>query len=97
MFIQKLIKYCKSLDWVTTVSEQQIMAWNIEFDTMQKTLLSVVDEAESDISNKAWISFEHELFGESGKRAADVNLILPSGELFLVEFKHKPQASAQEI
>lgn len=97
MFIQKLIKYCKSLDWVTTVSEQQIMAWNIEFDTMQKTLLSVVGEAESDISNKAWISFEHELFGESGKRAADVNLILPSGELFLVEFKHKPQASAQEI
>lgn len=96
-FIEQLSNYCREFDWVKTVSEQQIMAWHHEFDVMHKTLKSLSENIEASFLNKAWISFEHELFGESGKRAADVNLVLPSGELFMIEFKHKQRASPEEI
>ena len=47
--------------------------------------------------NKAWIAFEQELVGEGGKRAADVNLVIPTSDLFVVEFKHKLAASDHEL
>lgn len=95
-FIHTLIQYVNSLEWTQSVSESQILAWNIEFDVMQCTLQEVLRQGHDQLQ-KAWISFEHELFGESGKRAADVNLVLPTGDLFLIEFKHKVEASQQEI
>lgn len=96
-FIEELSQYCRTWDWTKDVSTQQVNAWKHEFDVMQQTLSSVLQETGSEFADQAWISFEHELFGESGKRAADVNLVLPSGNLFLIEFKHKKQASDQEI
>ena len=97
VFLNKLRDYCQNLDWVKEISVEQENAWHHEFEVMRTTLHQVLQETNPEWSNKAWISFEHELFGESGKRAADVNLILPSGELFLIEFKHKKQASLQDI
>lgn len=96
-FIEELSQYCRTWDWTKDVSIQQVNAWKHEFDVMQQTLSNVLQETGSEFADQAWISFEHELFGESGKRAADVNLVLPSCHLFLIEFKHKKQASDKEI
>lgn len=97
IFIEALRRYCQSLDWIKNVSDEQVNSWQHEFDVMRNTLHQVLKETDQKWSKKAWISFEHELFGESGKRAADVNIVLPSGELFLIEFKHKKQALPKEI
>ncbi len=64
---------------------------------MRSTLEYAIAETQVD-PNTCWIAFEQELVGEGGKRAADVNLVTPSGgELFVVEFKHKTEASEYEI
>ncbi|MEK0272148.1 DNA/RNA helicase domain-containing protein [Vibrio vulnificus] len=63
---------------------------------MTSTLNQVITETQVE-PEKCWIAFEQELIGEGGKRAADVNLVTPAGELFVVEFKHKQEASEYEI
>ncbi|MEH6532220.1 MAG: DNA/RNA helicase domain-containing protein [Photobacterium frigidiphilum] len=95
-FIQKLVIFHKDLDWTQELDPMQRFAWEIEFDVMQSTLNYVVGEVKVSLS-QCWISFEQELIGEGGKRAADVNLVIPSGELFIIEFKHKVEASEHEI
>lgn len=96
-FINKLIQYVDNLEWTESISDAQKNAWSIEYDVMRTTLEYVISQTESKYGDKSWISFEHELVGESGKRVADVNLVLSSGELFVLEFKHKEEASNQEI
>lgn len=96
-FIDKLKSYCQGLDWIKHVSDEQVNSWSIEFDVMQETLKRVLSEINGNDGRRGWISFEHELPGEDGKRAADVNLVLDSGYLFVIEFKNKIFPTNAEI
>ncbi|HCE3432327.1 TPA: DUF2075 domain-containing protein [Vibrio parahaemolyticus] len=95
-FLSALKDFYAQLQWTTELALSQENAWSIEFDVVQKTLQTVREQVEFD-PGLCWISFEQELVGEGGKRAADVNLVLPTGDLIVIEFKHKLQASPQEI
>ncbi|MEQ5316616.1 DNA/RNA helicase domain-containing protein [Providencia vermicola] len=95
-FVSQLITFHASLPWTDQLSDAQKEAWFIEHEVMKRTLKHVC-EVSGFSPDKAWIAFEQELVGEGGKRAADVNLVLPTGDLFVVEFKHKLSASDHEI
>ncbi len=95
-FIATLKRFYESLKWTTDLSPTQLYAWESEYDVMTATLEHVKAEVALELE-KCWIAFEKELIGEGGKRAADVNLVTPSGELFVVEFKHKERVTEHEI
>ncbi|MBO1106701.1 DUF2075 domain-containing protein [Plesiomonas shigelloides] len=95
-FVDQLVAFHASLPWTDELSHAQKEAWIIEHEVMKCTLKHVCDISGFS-PNKAWIVFEQELVGEGGKRAADVNLVIPTGDLFVVEFKHKLAASDHEI
>lgn len=95
-FLESLVSFHRSLSWTQELDPAQRYAWETEYDVMMATLNHVVNDAKVE-TNKCWIAFEQELIGEGGKRAADVNLITPTGELFVAEFKHKQEASEYEI
>lgn len=95
-FISALETFYQSLPWTDTLSSLQKQAWEIEYEVM-KASLQAVCSVHRFAKTQCWIAFEQELVGEGGKRAADVNLVLPSGELFVIEFKHKTSASSPEI
>ncbi len=85
-FISALETFYQSLPWTDTLSSLQKQAWEIEYEVM-KASLQAVCSVHRFAKTQCWIAFEQELVGEGGKRAADVNLVLPSGELFVIEFK----------
>ncbi len=87
-FLESLVSFHRSLSWTQDLDPAQHYAWETEYDVMKATLHHVVNDAKVE-PDKCWIAFEQELIGEGGKRAADVNLVTPAGELFVVEFKHK--------
>ncbi|EIE9609376.1 DUF2075 domain-containing protein [Vibrio diabolicus] len=95
-FLEALIAFHDGLQWTEELDPAQHSAWETEYDVMRSTLEYAIAETQVD-PNTCWIAFEQELVGEGGKRAADVNLVTPSGELFVVEFKHKTEASEYEI
>lgn len=95
-FVDRLVAFHASLPWTEELSDAQKEAWVIEYEVMKRTLKQVCD-ASGFLPDNAWIAFEQELVGEGGKRAADVNLVLPTGDLFVVEFKHKLAASEHEV
>ena len=95
-FLKSLEEFYSNLEWTKELSSSQHSAWDIEYDTITSTLEYVLTKSDIDIST-CWIAFEQELVGEGGKRAADVNLVLPTGDLVVIEFKHKTQASNHEI
>ncbi len=95
-FLESLVSFHRSLSWTQDLDPAQHYAWETEYDVMKATLHHVVNDAKVE-PDKCWIAFEQELIGEGGKRAADVNLVTPAGELFVVEFKHKQEASEYEI
>jgi hypothetical protein len=95
-FMEELKKFYSSLPWTTELSKSQEFAWSKEYDVMQLTIAEVI--AHSGINPElCWLAFEQELVGEGGKRSADVNIVLPTGHLFVVEFKHKDKASEDEV
>ena len=96
IFLEALIAFHDGLQWTEELDPTQHSAWETEYDVMRSTLEYAIAETQVD-PNTCWIAFEQELVGEGGKRAADVNLVTPSGELFVVEFKHKTEASEYEI
>ncbi|OEG75158.1 hypothetical protein BEL05_02565 [Shewanella colwelliana] len=96
VFINELISFHSSLDWTLELEPAQRFAWETEYDLMKSMLGHVVRESNTN-PETCWVAFEQELIGEGGKRAADVNLVLPTGDLFVVEFKHKTEASEHEI
>lgn len=98
-FTQQLQQFYQQLPWTpNTPSSAQLHAWQIEFEVMQHCLRQVVQQdVNPNLAQQCWITFEQELVGEAGKRAADVNLVLPTGHFFVVEFKNKLQASEAEI
>ncbi|MBF4302616.1 hypothetical protein EAY56_28425, partial [Vibrio anguillarum] len=95
-FLESLVSFHRSLSWTQDLDPAQYYAWETEYDVMKATLNNVITDAKVE-PDKCWIAFEQELIGEGGKRAADVNLVTPTGELFVVEFKHKQEASEYEI
>ncbi|MGR5138882.1 DNA/RNA helicase domain-containing protein [Vibrio jasicida] len=95
-FLTSLQVFYENLPWTGALSDSQLHAWNIEYGVMQATLKEITEQTRV-AAEECWISFEQELIGEGGKRAADVNLVLPSSDLFVVEFKHKRQASPSEV
>lgn len=95
-FLESLVSFHRSLSWTQDLDPAQRYAWETEYDVMTSTLNHVITETQVE-PEKCWIAFEQELIGEGGKRAADVNLVTPAGELFVVEFKHKQEASEYEI
>lgn len=95
-FLEALEQFYKDLPWTQQLDPAQYRSWCHEYKVMQATLRDVLRKTNITPSS-CWIAFEQELAGEAGKRAADVNLILPSGHLFVIEFKHKTQASEHEI
>ncbi|EMA9068556.1 DUF2075 domain-containing protein [Vibrio parahaemolyticus] len=95
-FLESLVSFHRSLSWTQDLDPAQRYAWETEYDVMTSTLNHVITETQVE-PEKCWIAFEQELIGEGGKRAADVNLVTPVGELFVVEFKHKQEASEYEI
>lgn len=95
-FLNALVAFYNSLNWTKELDPTQNHAWQTEYDVMTSTLNHVIAETQVE-PGKCWIAFEQELIGEGGKRAADVNLVTPTGELFVVEFKHKREASEYEI
>ncbi|MCG6303950.1 DUF2075 domain-containing protein [Vibrio vulnificus] len=95
-FLESLVSFYRSLSWTQDLDPAQRYAWETEYDVMTSTLNHVIAETQVE-PGKCWITFEQELIGEGGKRAADVNLVTPAGELFVVEFKHKQEASEYEI
>ena len=95
-FVTQLEDFHNSLPWTKELSPSQRSAWQKEHSIIQLTLHGVINNSQTDPS-QCWITFEQELPGEAGKRAADVNLILPTGHLYVIEFKDKTQASEQEI
>lgn len=95
-FMKNLHEFNQSRAWIDKISESQIFAWQTEWHLMQ-SLLAQLAQSHSGIEERAWIAFEQELPGENGKRAADVNLILPTGDLFVLEFKHKVQPDDGEL
>ncbi|EHD1696147.1 DUF2075 domain-containing protein [Vibrio vulnificus] len=95
-FLESLVSFHRSLSWTQDLDPAQRYAWETEYDVMTSTLNQVITETQVE-PEKCWIAFEQELIGEGGKRAADVNLVTPAGELFVVEFKHKQEASEYEI
>ncbi|WP_151713477.1 DNA/RNA helicase domain-containing protein [Acinetobacter bereziniae] len=96
-FINSLTEYCLSLEWIGSVSKEQVTSWEIEFDVMKATIQTILDETDRSFAKKSWIAFEHELPGENGRRAADVNIVLSSGYLFVIEFKNKLFTTRTEI
>ncbi|CAM2928402.1 DNA/RNA helicase domain-containing protein [Moritella viscosa] len=95
-FVNALESFYAELPWTKELSPSQGHAWTIEYDVMQATLAKVIVNTGINPS-LCWVAFEQELVGEGGKRAADVNIVLPTGDLFVVEFKHKVVASQQEV
>lgn len=95
-FVERLVAFHASLPWTEELSGAQRDAWIIEHEVMKRTLKHVC-ELTGLSPDKAWVAFEQELVGEGGKRAADVNIVLPTGDLFVVEFKHKLAASEHEV
>lgn len=95
-FLEALVTFYSDLKWTEDLDPTQHYAWETEYDLMTATLNHVIDGTNADPA-KCWIAFEQELVGEGGKRAADVNLVTPTGELFVIEFKHKTEASEYEI
>ncbi|MGD8230778.1 DNA/RNA helicase domain-containing protein [Vibrio sp. TRT 1302] len=95
-FLESLVSFHRGLSWTQELDPAQRYAWKTEYDVMTTTLNHVIAETQVE-PDKCWIAFEQELIGEGGKRAADVNLVTPTGELFVVEFKHKQEASEYEI
>ena len=95
-FVGQLVAFHASLPWTEELAPTQEYAWGIEHEVMKRTLKHVCRVSGFSPDN-AWIAFEQELVGEGGKRAADVNLVLPTGDLFVIEFKHKLAASEHEI
>ncbi|MBR9873179.1 MAG: DUF2075 domain-containing protein [Vibrionaceae bacterium] len=95
-FLESLVSFYHSLCWTQDLDPAQHHAWETEYDIMKATLNHVLTDTKVE-PDKFWIAFEQELIGEGGKRAADVNLVTPTGELFVVEFKHKKEASEYEI
>jgi hypothetical protein len=95
-FLNALVTFYNRLSWTNELDPTQNHAWQTEYDVMTSTLKYVIAETQAE-PGKCWIAFEQELIGEGGKRAADVNLVTPTGELFVVEFKHKQEASEYEI
>ena len=95
-FLNHLKNFHTSLSWTDVLDPAQEKAWRSEFAVMQTTLSQTLQHNGID-PESCWIAFEQELPGEAGKRAADVNLILPTGHLFVIEFKGKTKASEEEI
>lgn len=95
-FVGQLAAFHASLPWTEKLAPTQEYAWSIEHELMKRTLKHVCGISGFSPDN-AWIAFEQELVGEGGKRAADVNLVLPTGDLFVIEFKHKLEASEHEV
>lgn len=95
-FVQSLVTFYNNLEWTQELDPTQRFAWEIEYDLMLATLRYAIAETKT-APEKCWIAFEQELIGEGGKRAADINLVTPAGELFVIEFKHKTEASEHEI
>lgn len=95
-FLKTLKAFYSNLSWTQDLDPTQRFAWSSEYDVMKATLSHVIYETKTE-PQKCWIAFEQELVGEGGKRAADVNLVTPTGELFVIEFKHKTEVSVNEI
>lgn len=95
-FLERLEQFHSQLPWTDSLDPAQKRAWKKEYTIIQCTLKTIIQTTSTDPS-LCWIAFEQELPGEAGKRAADVNLILPTGHLFVVEFKDKQQASEHEV
>ncbi|MGR5176880.1 DNA/RNA helicase domain-containing protein [Vibrio mediterranei] len=95
-FLESLVTFHSSLSWTQDLDPAQHYAWETEYDVIKTTLNQVITKAKVE-PNKCWIAFEQELIGEGGKRAADVNIVTPTGDLFVIEFKHKKEASEYEI
>ena len=95
-FLAELEQFHNQLPWTDSLDPAQLRAWQKEYTIIQSTLNAIIQTTSIDPS-LCWIAFEQELPGEAGKRAADVNLILPTGHLFVIEFKDKQQASEQEV
>ncbi|HHG3065572.1 TPA: DNA/RNA helicase domain-containing protein [Vibrio parahaemolyticus] len=95
-FLESLVTFHSSLSWTQDLDPAQYYAWETEYDVMKATLNHVITEAKVE-PDKYWVAFEQELIGEGGKRAADVNLVTPTGDLFIIEFKHKKAVSEYEI
>ena len=96
LFLEALIAFHSALPWTDQLDPAQKRAWQHEYAIMQATLRYILDGSDTN-PDSCWIAFEQELPGEAGKRAADVNIVLPSGHLFVIEFKDKPHASEHEI
>lgn len=95
-FLEQLKVFYADLEWTRELSDSQLRAWNSEYDVICDTLQHVCQHSGVD-PNLCWVAFEQELVGENGKRAADVNLVLPTGNLIVIEFKHKLSVSEHEI
>lgn len=95
-FLKQLKVFYSRLEWTKGLSNSQLSAWDTEYDVMCNTLREVCQQSGVD-PERCWVAFEQELVGENGKRAADVNLVLPTGDLIVIEFKHKLSVSAHEI
>ncbi|MFD1008939.1 DNA/RNA helicase domain-containing protein [Oceanisphaera ostreae] len=95
-FLKQLEVFYSRLEWTRALSDSQLNAWKIEYGVMCNTLRQVCQQSGVDPA-LCWIAFEQELVGEGGKRAADVNLVLPTGDLIVIEFKHKLSVSEHEI
>ena len=95
-FISLLEQFYKGLPWTDKLSPSQKNAWHLEHDALTHTLKVVINRTRFD-PNTCYIAFEHELTGEAGKRLADVNMIMPTGDLIVVEFKHKDKVNDAEI
>lgn len=80
-FLEALIAFHDGLQWTEKLDPAQHSAWETEYDVMRSTLEYAIAETQVD-PNTCWIAFEQELVGEGGKRAADVNLVTPSGGAF---------------
>jgi hypothetical protein len=69
------------------VSGEQEGVWKIQSQVLQGILRPII---ERDANLYARIIFEFPRPGEGGRRAADVILVLPSGAIAVLEFKHRP-------
>lgn len=95
-FIKQLKSFYEQLPWTNGLSHAQENAWRYEHTALITTLNYTLSQVKID-KDSCWIVFEHELTGEAGKRLADANIILPTGDLIVIEFKHKDTVSLTEI
>ncbi|MCI4411597.1 MAG: DUF2075 domain-containing protein [Thiotrichales bacterium] len=73
-------------------SQGQKNAWITQYHALQTTLNLLSDSAKNSL-----IVFEFGLPGEAGRRAADVNIVTDSGQLFVIDFKHKEEPTQSDI